>query len=124
MQSNSTTKDFAGHGGNGARQAGKHAKRYAERLRRDASPDFDTLIADVEDLLQKVGNVANSEVAQVRDRLVTKVASVKEALNTQGGQFARDAAGATDDYVRENPWRTTGLAALAGMIIGYVIFRK
>jgi len=127
MNTSATMDDIAESGANGARRSGRHVKRGAERVKRSAEPEIATLIADVEDLLRKVGHIADIEVAQVRERLVAKIATVKDALNSQGRHIAsaaRDAASATDDYVHENPWKSTGLAALAGVILGLVIFRK
>ena len=37
---------------------------------------------------------------------------------------AREAARATDDYVHENPWRSIGVAAGAGLVIGLLIGRR
>jgi ElaB/YqjD/DUF883 family membrane-anchored ribosome-binding protein len=37
---------------------------------------------------------------------------------------AREAARATDDYVHENPWRSIGVAAGAGLLVGLLIGRR
>jgi ElaB/YqjD/DUF883 family membrane-anchored ribosome-binding protein len=34
------------------------------------------------------------------------------------------AAKATDDYVHENPWRSVGLAASVGVVVGLLIGRR
>jgi len=119
--------DLSDQSRNGTQQYGQQAKRSASRMGRTTSEDFSTLITDVEELLRKVGHLADSEVARVRDRVQEKVASVKETLATQRvqiGSAARNAAGVTNEYVRENPWQSTGVAALAGVILGFVLFRR
>jgi len=37
---------------------------------------------------------------------------------------AKVAATAADDYVQDNPWRSIGLAASVGLIIGLLISRR
>lgn len=39
-------------------------------------------------------------------------------------QTARNAARATDDYVRENVWSTVALAVLAGCALGFLLGRS
>jgi ElaB/YqjD/DUF883 family membrane-anchored ribosome-binding protein len=127
MNTSATMDDKAEHLGNGSRRTGTFAKRGADRLRRRSSPNFADLIADVEDLLQKVGHIADSEVAQVRERLQEKISNVKDTLAAEGMQIAsaaRGAARAADDYVHENPWRSTGVAALVGLVLAFVVFRR
>ena len=127
MSTSATMDEIAGPGSNGARRMGRQAKHGAKSIKRNASPEFADLIADVEDLVQKVGHIADSEVAQVRERLREKIASAKESMANEGVQIvaaARYAAGAADDFVHENPWKSTGIAALAGIVLGLIIFRK
>ena len=37
---------------------------------------------------------------------------------------AKEAATAADDYVQDNPWRSIGLAASVGLIVGLLISRR
>ena len=127
MSTSATMDEIAGQGSNGARRTGRQAKHGAARTTRNAAPEFADLIADVEDLMHKVGHIADSEVAQVRERLREKIAAAKDSLAKEGIQIfaaARNAAGAADDYVTENPWKSTGIAALAGIVLGLLIFRR
>jgi ElaB/YqjD/DUF883 family membrane-anchored ribosome-binding protein len=127
MNASATMDDIADTGSNGTHRLGRAARRGAERMKRNASPEIAALISDVEDLLRKVGHIADVEVAQLRDRLNERIAGAKETLSNQGAQLAgvaRNAAGATDDYVHENPWQSTGVATLIGLALGYVIFRR
>src|SRR5258707_295341 len=114
MNTTATMDEISEPGGNGTHRLGRHARRGAERFKRSAPPDFGNLIADVEDLLQKVGHLADSEVVQVRERLREKIATVKDTFTDQRTQIAaaaRNAAGVTDDYVHDYPWQSTGMAA-------------
>jgi ElaB/YqjD/DUF883 family membrane-anchored ribosome-binding protein len=37
---------------------------------------------------------------------------------------SKDAARATDVYVKENPWQSAGIAAGVGLLVGLLISRK
>jgi ElaB/YqjD/DUF883 family membrane-anchored ribosome-binding protein len=127
MSASATMDDVADRGGNGSQRTGRNLKRGAERFAGRGSVDFADLIADVEDLVQKVGYIADGEIAQVRERVQEKISRAKESLADQGLRIvtaARNVAGATDEYVHENPWQSTGMAALAGVVLGFLIFRK
>jgi ElaB/YqjD/DUF883 family membrane-anchored ribosome-binding protein len=39
-------------------------------------------------------------------------------------ETAGKAAGATDDYVHGSPWTAIGVAALAGVAVGYLLARR
>ena|ERR1700704_5108279 len=127
MSASATMDEGSERVGNGARRFAKDARRSAERLANRGSPQIADLIADVEDLLHKVGYIADGEVAQVRERVREKINLAKDSLTDQGLRIvtaARNVAGATDEYVHENPWQSTGMAALAGVVLGFLIFRR
>jgi ElaB/YqjD/DUF883 family membrane-anchored ribosome-binding protein len=42
----------------------------------------------------------------------------------QAQRQAREAIKAGDRYVRENPWTASGIAALAGLAIGFLVARR
>jgi ElaB/YqjD/DUF883 family membrane-anchored ribosome-binding protein len=37
---------------------------------------------------------------------------------------AREVADATDEYVRENPWQSVGIAAGVGLLLGLLLSRR
>jgi len=37
------------------------------------------------------------------------------------GEKAKDLSHRTDQYVHDNPWRTVGIAALVGCIVGFLM---
>ena len=89
--------------------------------------DFKVVIADAEELLRLTANQAGDKVAEIRaraqDHLSTariKLAEAEVALMDRSKAVAR----ATDDFVHENPWRSMGIAAGVGLIIGLLIGRR
>lgn len=87
------------------------------------SSEWRNLVADVEDLIKKVANVKDAEIAELRTRVEqtltkAKSAATHGAANVRG--YARDATRATDEYVHESPWAAVGIAAAVGAIIGFI----
>lgn len=127
MSASTTADDLHETIHNGTQRLRNDGKRAAGRVKRTASAELGNLISDVEDLVKKVGNVSDVEVAQLRERLKEKLDTAKETL-AEGGrritETARDAASATDDYVRSSPWQALGFAALAGVAVGFILSRR
>jgi ElaB/YqjD/DUF883 family membrane-anchored ribosome-binding protein len=127
MNSSATVNDTMDRAGNGTRRVAKEFERGAERVRRTAANELGALVADVEDLLKKVAHVEDADVAQLRSSLQDRIDSARAALAAGGKRIsegARQAAGATDDYVRGSPWQAVGIAALAGAFVGYLVSRR
>jgi ElaB/YqjD/DUF883 family membrane-anchored ribosome-binding protein len=89
-----------------------------------ASSEVQNLIADVEDLIERVGEAADPEVRRLRSKVASAVTSAKRSLASgaeQVQQQARDAFEASDRYVRGQPWEAIGIAALAGIAVGFLV---
>ena len=104
----------------------KEARVTAARTAADASSrsaEWRNLVADVEDLVKKVANVDDAEIAAIRAKVEQTLARAKTTA-TQGIAAVKGRAGevteATDVYVRENPWAAIGVAAAVGIVIGFV----
>jgi len=89
--------------------------------------DLKIVISDAEDLLRATASTAGEKVVAARekvrdslDRAKVKLAEVEDVIIDSGKQAAR----ATDEYVRDNPWRAVGIAAGIGVIIGMLISRR
>lgn len=110
-------------------ETGKRGRRAARNGSKTAASgaEWSNLVADVEDLIKKVANVDDEEVAAIRARVEDTLAKAKSSA-TQGIAAIRGRAGevteATDEYVRENPWAVVGLAAALGIVLGFVAGRR
>ena len=89
--------------------------------------DLKIVISDAEDLLRATASTAGERVAAARekvqgslDRAKVKLAEVEDLIIDRSKQAAK----ATDEYVRDNPWRAVGIAAGIGVIIGMLISRR
>jgi ElaB/YqjD/DUF883 family membrane-anchored ribosome-binding protein len=89
--------------------------------------DLRVVIADAEELLRATAGQAGEKVAAARAKIQDSVATAKvklERLSDAGAERAKAAAHATDDYVRDHPWESVGVAALVGFALGALISRR
>ncbi len=103
------------------------AKGGAQRLQAAGAGELKNLIADVEDLVARVANLKDADVARVRGKVENALASAKQSLANGSDtvrRSARQAASTADDYVRDNPWQAIGVAALVGITIGFLASRR
>jgi ElaB/YqjD/DUF883 family membrane-anchored ribosome-binding protein len=92
-----------------------------------ASSEIKSLIADVEDLMARIADLKDADVARVRGKVQRAVDATKQSL-TDGAetirQQAQNVATTADDYVRESPWQAIGIAALVGAVVGMLAARR
>lgn len=89
--------------------------------------DLKVVIADTEELLKITASDASEKMAGVRLKLQEHLSNAKLNLaEVQGSALERAKAvgRATDDYVHENPWRSIGIAAGIGLVVGLLIGRR
>ncbi len=100
---------------------------YADVSKDKLVADMKVVIADAEELLKATASAAGDRVSAARTRMEdslrtarVKLAEAQEVVVDK----AKAAARATDDYVHANPWRSVGIAAGAGLVIGMLISRR
>ena len=89
--------------------------------------DLRLVITDAEELLRMTADQAGESAADIRSRVQAKLNQAKvDLLNLQEVAVAKaKAAGhATDEVVHENPWRSIGIAAGVGLVVGLLIGRR
>jgi ElaB/YqjD/DUF883 family membrane-anchored ribosome-binding protein len=63
----------------------------------------------------------------VRAKVEAAVATTKKAISEGAEQVqrqAKEALDAGDRYVRDQPWEAIGIAAVAGLAIGFLVGRR
>ena len=88
--------------------------------------DLRMLGNDMEQLLKATTHQSGRHFAQVRARAEDSLKAARERIvELQDLALAktRAAGQATDDYVRANPWQIIGVAAVAGLLVGYFLRR-
>lgn len=88
--------------------------------------DLRVVVADAEELLRATAGQAGDKMAAARERIQENLAAAKVRLAEAEQAIVaktKAAARATDEYVHENPWKSVGIAAGVGLIIGMLISR-
>ena len=90
-----------------------------------ARKELREVLASTEALLAAVRDVDGEHISELRERLTTTMAEVKEEL---GSSFldgaretfskARDTATSVHEFVQEHPWPAVGIAGGLGLLIG------
>ena len=86
--------------------------------------DFNTVIADTEQLLKSVAAVGGEKAGAMRASVEQNLKVARQRLREledAAVQRARATAEYTDEYVRANPWESIGIAAAVGALVGIVI---
>lgn len=89
--------------------------------------DLRLVITDAEALLRMTADEVGETAADIRSRVQAKMTQAREDLiNLQTAAVAKaKAAGhATDEFVHENPWKSIGIAAGLGLVVGLLIGRR
>lgn len=89
--------------------------------------DIRTVVTDAENLLKQAKatgaegfSVAREELEERLAQSIVRLQEVQEELKFR----ARYAARAADAYVHENPWKSLGVVAAAGIIVGLLLSRR
>ena len=102
-------------------------REAAHEAGRTAREQMQILISDVEDLIDRVGDSSDPELRRLRSKVADAVETTKRSIGDGAGQIrrqAREAWAAGDRYVHNQPWEAIGVAALAGIAIGYLVSRR
>ena len=97
------------------------------RTRIRMTGDLKTVIADGEDLLKAAAQASGEGFAAAREKFAEKLGSARARLaeaSQEAVAKARKTAAAADDYVHASPWTAIGVAAAAGILIGYLAARR
>ncbi len=98
---------------------------------RKLAGDFKVLVQDVEELLKSSAHTftqhATDAAQQARTKLEKTLAEAKDRLVEAEEAVvdgAKRAAKVTDTYVRDNPWKSVGVAAGIGLVVGLFVNRR
>lgn len=89
--------------------------------------DLKVVISDAEELLRVTANQAGEKVGELRVRMQENLTAARHKLADAEAALkekSREVARATDDYVHEHPWKSIGVAAGVGLLVGLLIGRR
>ena len=98
-----------------------------ESRKEEPAKDLKGLVSDADDLLKEVAHSTALGFAAARSNVEGRLGEARSRLDdarVSALQKARGAADATHEYVRDNPGKAIGVAAAAGVIIGFLLSRR
>ncbi len=105
----------------------EQALSESNRTKSKIVDDFKSIVSDADDLLQATAKVSGEGFSLARAKFAEKLNTAKASL-ADAEQIvvdkAKQAATATDDYVKGNPWTAVGIAAGIGMLIGFFVAKR
>ncbi len=89
--------------------------------------DMKVVLADADELLRATAGHAGEKVAELRGKMQENLSRARASLAEAQAvaiDKAKQVGRAADDYVHDNPWRSVGVAAGIGFVIGLLIGRR
>jgi ElaB/YqjD/DUF883 family membrane-anchored ribosome-binding protein len=93
--------------------------------------DFNTVIAETEQLLKTVAAAGGEKTVALRESVEHSLKAAKERLSEfqeTAAQKAKLAVRTTDEYVHGHPWQSiaivAGVCAIVGVVIGLLLNRR
>jgi ElaB/YqjD/DUF883 family membrane-anchored ribosome-binding protein len=89
--------------------------------------DLKTVMTDAEALLRATSAQTGEKIQEARARAEASLQQARVRLNEiqdEALKRAREVADATEEYVRDNPWQSVGIAAGVGLLLGLLLSRR
>ena len=89
--------------------------------------DVRVVISDAEELLRVTAGQASESAAALRARIEAGLKKTRidlARLQDAAVVKAKAAGRAADDFVNDNPWKSVGVAAGIGLVVGLLIGRR
>lgn len=89
--------------------------------------DLKAVLVDADDIMKLTAENASGKLAEAREKMKVHLATAKDCLATSEKVItatAKQAAKSADHYVQENPWKSIGVAAGVGLVLGLLIGRR
>ena len=89
--------------------------------------DLQPVISDAEELLRMTVDQVGDSTAEVRGRIQSRLQQARAelaSLEHEASARLKAAGHATDEFVHENPWKSIGIAAAIGLVVGLLVARR
>jgi ElaB/YqjD/DUF883 family membrane-anchored ribosome-binding protein len=93
------------------------------RAKGKIADDLRMIVSDGEELLKAAASASGDGFTAARARFAESVMSAKARLS-DGSQLVVKKAKRANDYVHGNPWPAIGVAAAAGILIGFLAAKR
>ncbi|MES2148196.1 MAG: DUF883 family protein [Pseudomonadota bacterium] len=89
--------------------------------------DLKSVIQDAEGWLRGGGQLSGEDFQAAKAKFEQTLGNAKADLIRMEEavvEKTKEAAKATDEFVKENPWKAVGIGAAVGLVVGMLISRK
>ena len=89
--------------------------------------DLQRIVGDADDMLKEMANTTAEDFAAVRERIEEKLGEARARLDEAQIVVTEKACGAAyaaRQYIRENPWKLVGVAAVTALVATVLISRR
>jgi len=93
----------------------------------ERSAAIESLQRHEEKLAHEIGGIVNDASDMLKNFTTTKLDSARASIahaQTAVADTAKQYASSTDQYVHANPWKSVGVAAAGGLLIGILLARR
>jgi ElaB/YqjD/DUF883 family membrane-anchored ribosome-binding protein len=104
----------------GVTNATMNVDRAPSGLEREVNSFF----SDLEDLLTATTALTSEDLSKAKAKIGARITSAKASIERTGvaaTDRARKAVKATDSYAHEQPWKSIGIGAVLGLLLGFVL---
>jgi ElaB/YqjD/DUF883 family membrane-anchored ribosome-binding protein len=101
----------------------RHTAGGFNRAKGKMANDLMMIVSDGEEMLKAAANASGEGFTAARAKFAEKVMSARASL-ADASQPVIEKARQADDYVRGSPWTVIGVAAVAGILIGYLAAKR
>lgn len=104
---------------------------HADVTKEKLVKDFNTVIAETEELLKSVAAAGGEKGDALRDSVEHSLRAARERLaqfQDAAAHKAKEAARTTDEYVHGHPWQSiaivAGVSGIVGIVVGLLLNRR
>ena len=101
----------------------EHTARDFNRARGKIADDLRMIVSDGEDLLKAAASASGEGFTAARAKFSEKIISAKARLTDVSRPVVKGARQA-NDYAHGSPWTSIGVAAAAGVLIGFLLAKR
>ena len=85
------------------------------------------IMADLQELVARAGKLSGQELAAIRLQISEKLSTAKEKLHhlsEDASVAAHKGVDNTEKLIKDHPFQSVGIAALAGLVLGALLSRR
>lgn len=89
--------------------------------------DMKTVMQNAEALLKATSAQTGEKIQEIRSRAEESLRQARARLSDveeEALRRAREISDSAEEYVRDNPWQSLGIAAGAGLLLGLLLSRR